>query len=511
MEKQITISAIGPIGDTLVLPLKEGGGITWVLGRNGLGKTHALDAVRALTGAGNALQHTDGLDKGTVEGLGVKITAAKSTRRTGELEVQSLEGTDPMKLVDPGIKDPSAADDERIRVLCSLAKVVLTHEQFAALIGGADAMREIVNRRTLDETGAPEMAAAFKRDFEAQARKLEGEAKVQEGRAEGLRQSLEEIDLAVESDAGMLGKATEQAVRALATAEGEAKSARDRRAKTAAARARLEQAAAERSGLTSRESREKLVVAQQKRSLANDAVSASVAQVEEASRELDRRRANLEWARREAAQAEKDVETGEAFLKAALDGEKAMDDARVLAESDPGAAGPSDEQLADLSRSVQAAKKRQENGAVIRAAQGREADAKFAADKAADLRRESERFREAALGCEELLTHAIQSVAPRGLRVRNGRLVVPTSRGETIFAELSKGERTRIAVDIAIDSVGEGGLLVLSQEAAEGLDPLNVEALDKHLRERNTHMLGARNDAGPLRAETFTPKRNGAA
>lgn len=59
------------------------------------------------------------------------------------------------------------------------------------------------------------------------------------------------------------------------------------------------------------------------------------------------------------------------------------------------------------------------------------------------------------------------------LRVEGGRLVCDTDRGVEAFGELSPGERWRIALEIAVEQVGEGGLVTVPQEAWEALDSVN--------------------------------------
>ncbi len=99
----IELTNIGPI-EHLVIPVPERGGLCVLRGRNGRGKTKALEAVEsALTGRGK-LDVRDGALRGEVEAFGVTLKIGRSTRRTGELEVQSLDGRlSPAELVDPGL------------------------------------------------------------------------------------------------------------------------------------------------------------------------------------------------------------------------------------------------------------------------------------------------------------------------------------------------------------------------------------------------------------------------
>jgi DNA repair exonuclease SbcCD ATPase subunit len=81
-------------------------------------------------------------------------------------------------------------------------------------------------------------------------------------------------------------------------------------------------------------------------------------------------------------------------------------------------------------------------------------------------------IREAARSTDEVLSEMVAKVTHR-LRVESGRLVCDTDRGCEPFGELSLGERWRIALEIAAEQVGRGGLVTVPQEAWESLDPVN--------------------------------------
>ena len=90
------------------------------------------------------------------------------------------------------------------------------------------------------------------------------------------------------------------------------------------------------------------------------------------------------------------------------------------------------------------------------------------------------------------------------LRVEAGRLVLDTKRGNTYFDDLSAGERSKIAVDIGIDAVGANGVLTLSQEIFEGLDPINRDMLAKHAESREVVILTAEaSDDEEITAEVY--------
>jgi len=82
-------------------------------------------------------------------------------------------------------------------------------------------------------------------------------------------------------------------------------------------------------------------------------------------------------------------------------------------------------------------------------------------------------------------------VACPDLSVVDGRLVTETVRGITPFGELSEGERWALALRIAAEQVGEHGLIVVPQEAWEGLDADNRTAIDTLARELRVVVLTA--------------------
>ena len=108
-------------------------------GRNGVGKTKTLEAIDALVSGRGKVSVKDGALRGEVQGLGVKLTVARSTRRSGELEVVSLEGRlSVADLIDPGLVSPEAADAKRIKALVQLSGQKPDMALFHGLVGGQD-------------------------------------------------------------------------------------------------------------------------------------------------------------------------------------------------------------------------------------------------------------------------------------------------------------------------------------------------------------------------------------
>jgi hypothetical protein len=89
------------------------------------------------------------------------------------------------------------------------------------------------------------------------------------------------------------------------------------------------------------------------------------------------------------------------------------------------------------------------------------------------------------------------------LAVMNGRLYYDTSRGPTLYDELSAGERWRIALDIVIEIAGADSLLSIPQECWEALDPANQMAIAKHCQSRGVALFTAEATDGELRYKMF--------
>ena len=83
-----------------------------------------------------------------------------------------------------------------------------------------------------------------------------------------------------------------------------------------------------------------------------------------------------------------------------------------------------------------------------------------------------------------------------------GRLRIATDRGaDELFAELSHGERWKTAIDVCVSSVGNKALIVIPQEAWEGIDPANRTDLAEHARANRVTILTAESGCGPIEAE----------
>lgn len=463
----ITITDVGAI-QKLDIPIPEDGGVVVLRGRNGAGKTTAIEAATTLLDGEGSLSPRDGKERGSVVGLGCEIVVRKQTRHAGTLEVQRISGEDPALLVDPGMADPVAADRARIRALCRLAKVEPSKELFARL-------EEIAGTPLPITLGAdvPESAAKTKREIEARARDVEKKVAESDGRIQSLLSDASTIDLNAPHDQQALAEEVEEAVRALAAAEGQSESAR-----------RTIQGAE---------------MAQQ--ALDSAKASAPRTSAADASAKCQAAGAAVGAATRALRDAEEASRAAEAELRAVQDYERAVAGWQASIDQAKGIEAPSDDHLNGLRSRVHGAKEAQDRGTLVRRALEKKAEAQTAVDAQGALRSQADKLRHAASCCDDVVSDAIAKVAPRGLAVEGDRLMVEHARGRIPFAELSHGERWTVALDVAIDAVGEGGLLAIAQEAWEGLDQDNRQAIAEHARKRKVVILTAEASLSDLTAE----------
>lgn len=492
----IEITDVGPVKHVSI-PIPDGGGICVLRGRNGRGKTKTLEAVEsAITGRGK-IEARDGTLRGEVEAFGVAIKVGRSTRRTGELEVTSLDGRlSVAELVEPGLKSPDAADAKRIKALVSLAGVKPAADLFYTLVGGREQFDKLVGASALASDDLVVMAERVKRDLESAARKEESQAEHAQGRAAGSREAAAGVDTKAEADPAKLQAELESAIQADTTlktrAQAHAKAVKAARM----AQDSLEDAEAKYSGVS-------LVDAQHAETTAKVRQEETTKAVRDAEEALTRAQnadghARLEYS--QTIQVRKTAEQHEAMVA-----EWRTQIAANVPQS------PEPQELVAAAETVTKTRQAVETGAIVRKAREHLAEAEKHAGEAKKHAAVAETLREAAKGTDEVLSGVVAKTGCP-LRVEAGRLVLNTGRGATYFGDLSQGERWKLALDIAIDAVGEKGVLTIPQDAWEALDPQNREAIAEHVAGRGVVILTAEASADEeLTAEVFHPEGEPAA
>jgi len=472
---EINIRDVGPI-ENVRLPVPDGGGVVVLRGRNGAGKTKALEAIEAAATGKGGLRVRDGQTRGEVEAFGVHLKVARATRRTGELEVETLDGRlNVADLVDPQIKSPDAADARRIKALVQLAGVKADPALFHEIAGGKEQLQQLVGPAATQTDDLITMAARIKRDLETAARTAENQAKQLHAEAGAARKATEGVDLAAATDGEQLKAALEQAITTHSAMNARAEQAERHRIEADRAAARLEELTAGYTGPSVDQARADEQTAQQEVDRAAGAVRDAEQALQQAKARLAEANAKSELAQQQRAAAE--------------DHEALAAECRQLVA----ATGPEPVSQADLDEAaaaVQSARDAVERGAVARRAKEQLEAAEAEAEKARSHAQRAARLRDAAKGTDDVLSSVVARTGTK-LRVEEGRLVIDTKRGPTYYAELSDGERWRIALDIAIENVGPKGLLVIPQSCWEGLDPANRTAIAQHVGGRGTVILTA--------------------
>lgn len=464
--ENITLENIGPV-EFAKIPVKPGR-VTVLHGTNGAGKSETLDAIRALAmdedrrakGEGR-LPLMDGAEGGCVRGLGItiKIGRTGANKRTGDLHVVAVEdGFDLSKFVDPGQKDPVAADVRRLKSLASMMGVRIDPARVVALLGGDqnlyDSALKTSTRKLID---AVEYCEAAKRDLEEAAREYESGAEKIDTEITTLRATIVGIDVNQESDAATLAAEVEAAVKHKAALEQKDADADqvERLAKEAEELLKddggvtLEQitagynkavADAEANAKEIDRLKQELRIAEGQR----DLLARHVNVAREAKESAERREANREEARKRI---------GAVVVRPKTEELQAAEQAVILANE----------------RSIKGAKVREARGTVQLISQKEQLQQSKKATAAT--------LREAASQMVELLAEPVNSLKC-GVRItKTMRLVLEGHRrGDCYLSDLSPGEGWSCALGLAtkmFERAGVPALLAVPQEAFESLDGHN--------------------------------------
>lgn len=498
----IQLENVGPI-ESLSIPVPEsGGGIIVLKGRNGRGKTKSLEAIEAaVTGRGSPVVR-DGTLRGSIEALGVTITIARKATRKGECEAIGLEGKLSIsELIDPGIKSPEAADAKRIKALCALAGAKPDIQLFRGLLKNGNVFDEVISKAAIDSDDVVSMAERVKRDLEAAARKAEDNAAKHEGEAIAHKGGAEGVNLEAPSDAAELEARVEKAVRRQADIEARQRAADEARKARAESEAKLNEALGQFTGPSVAD--------------ATTTAEAHKSHWEACIAEVEAIEAQLAAAQTKATTARTEYDKAIAALNAARNHERLTAGWKAtIAASVP--AEPVAAEIEEAAQALDDARLAVETGVLVRKARQCLAKAAEAAEAASAEHVKAKALREAAKGTDEVLSALVGKLGTP-LRVEAGRLVLDTeNRGATYLAELSPGERGKLAIDIGLDAIGadetdKRAILTLSQEIFEGLDIFNRQAIAEHARARGVLIFTAEaSEHATITAEVFeeaSPKK----
>lgn len=439
------IENVGPI-ERLSIPLPDAG-VVVLHGRNGAGKSHALAAVDSLVGGRGRPPCRDGAAKGIIEGVGARLTIGRSSRRTGEAEIMTLEGKlDISQLVAPPIKDEESADRTRIKALIQLSGAIADPNIFSSILPHGIDIGELVPPSDGKEDDPVALAAKIKRALEAEARRHETMAEDAAVKAQAFAQQAEPAggeSIASSMTREQAEAALQEALVALHSLEAKAEESEQRRARIEKARHSLDDLRAQ---IPADQSIEGLEAEQASLNEKIQRLQKALAVAQERRQQIRRQ---LDHARTIDSQI-KELEKIISEIPEAIQQEK-IEQAR---------------------REVESAREQHRLAILVERQRGIQAQADEQRKIAALQREYAERLRDAARATDDILSEYVCRVT-RKLRVDGGRLVCDTERGAEPYAELSPGERWRIALEIAVEQVGRGGLVTIPQEAWESLDPVN--------------------------------------
>lgn len=491
----VSLTNVGKISH-LDLTLPAEGGMVILRGRNGLGKTTALDTFQSAIDGKGKVNVQDGAEQAEVSFLGVTIKASKKTRHSGCLQVDSLEGRFSVAdVIDPGFADPVANDRRAILAILQVVGTKADPSAFYDLVGGEEQFKKFVSKDTLKETDMVNLASKTKRNFEQRAQECEHEVESLQGKLSGLETTLPKKKIEITKPSHEIQKEIEetrrasiqahtkfeqasQAIKAYEEQEKQFLALRDSanpelKVSQAEEDLKVKTKICEQSGVLVAELRDKLNAAITAEKLAKFSMeTASVAH-------------------REALVSAENFRK----LKSIMDNgypPEYPEDAVHRADQDLSRLQNelSDAQAAELSKQIQ--------------------------EEVDELKKEIETntsqakaLRDAAQSVESVLTDMISQICPK-LKFEGDRLKMDTDRGPTFFHDtegtngLSKGERTKVAIDIAAEAVGEGGVIVLPQDFTQDLDPVAQQDVADHARLRSVTIITAMCTSDPeLNAETL--------
>lgn len=490
--KAIDIESVGPI-EKLTIPIPEGGGVVVLKGPNGSGKSHAISSVESLYSKGirKSLRNSDGSPSGRISGLGVTVRLGRSNTAKGELVCESLDGRiDPSQLVDPGLKDPIAADARRLATLVRLSGVEVRLSDFEATLG--DVAREINLPSLFDEDGIV-FADRVRRKLHESALDLERRAEKSTNAAIAIEQTFADVDLSGADESVDLSAEYDAALEAVAAAKSQRQQQLRQVEQYNEAKLLLEDNS--KKAVSVLDAKESLHAAESQLSSAELNCSELERQVSELQKKLVESQLLVSKC---LVARDRAIEV----LSIAERQQKQLQEWRQVVEK--GAVEPiSEAAIAELEAARSEARRRLEQREVVRRATEKKAEAESKREIALEQLKKSKRYRDLARSSDSVLEQALSVAGFTALRVHHGRLCVESDRGLEPFSDLSHGERWRLALDLAASGLPAGSVLPVAQEAFESLDPENQRYINQLARERGLVIVTAEACGGELRAEVM--------
>lgn len=444
----------------------DGSGVIVMTGRNGSGKTTVVTAMSALLGTDTArLSPTRGEEAGEIEGLGRRLRVGKKQTITGAPQVKILRGVDLSVIVDPKVDDPKARTKYRIRELVSLGgKKVEPSDLLADCIDYVD----VFAAKAIDD---PVQCADFlKRCLESAAREKEKQADVKAELAKVRQLEAGNIDdLVADSDVRSLAELHRNSVAALSEAEQRRASYLSAIATNKSITEQIQILESEYKGTVDREAFHK------EWSGINDTIAQLQEQLQKAFSQKSKLKGQLE------------------LMQLHDSGINALKGQYILPVEDP-----TDEELESLKVESEKAYAALLDSSNIEKRKQALEESKKLRNESADIAATGEVIRNQIVAVQA----KVQELIPSGsLSIVDSDLI--HAERNVPFDELSEGERWSIVLSYAIDTVGEGGVIPLSQEAWQSFAPALKQQVYDHAKAAGVVILTAQVDDGPLRAVEY--------
>ncbi|TXH09889.1 MAG: hypothetical protein E6R04_07035 [Spirochaetes bacterium] len=500
--EEIVVKKVGPI-DELHIPIPPEGGVVLCRGRNGLGKSTAIEATKAALGQKVKLEkQRDQVQSGSIETpWGRKVTVGQKVVGSGKLTVSTVdEDFSFADIVEPPEKDPVAADKTTLKAILRAGRAKADVTRFHKLFNNVEDFRRYVDEEAVKTDDVVQMASLVKRGIETAAREEEALYERCKNEFDTLKKSMDGIDMKTEFNLEALKTGYEQAVTDAANSKGARKSYLEACAKTKELTELLANA----------ESASSVSVADVRAELARCEVTANdgatrLREIEEQIAEFQAEQSKWQSELRINSQRKESLQSK---LELAENSAREIERLKTELQMAGNVAEVTEEAIQAADSSVETLRQQMTNAELQERNRHKQQEMIARRDAGEEHRKLAETLRAAAKKTESILSEII---AELGTPVRvvmdekqNPRLVVDHEEwGETFLQKLSTGERVMIATKVAMKGARADGVFTMDQPEWESLDPVNQALVDAELKGSGIVCLAGECDAGELRAEVY--------
>lgn len=477
-ECTIVVDHVGPV-ERFEARL-TGYGVHELRGTKGQGKTTVLDSVDLLQGRRVSLTVTDGFLVGTVSGLNTTCYVGGKKRRKGKPNINSLdfERFGLADVVSPQVKDPEAADIQRIKALVSLRGVEAEPADYYDLADGRANLEALLPPEKLQTDDPVLLASRVKEAMEAKARIHEATAKHEHTHAESHKLRAEGVDLTAEADAQVLQDRMNVAKTRQLSLQQQRKAHADDVRRRQEAQERLAAAESNWTGPTLQQASQELERARQVVATEDaEILRLNTLLAEARQRQVLATERQLSASRQESASRQHDE------LCAAW---------RAAIVADP-VASVADEDLALAAQAVAQAQTELEQGVRVRDAMQASALARKHRKTAEEQEDLAKQWRSKASGVFDVLSSLVHCP---GLKIESVGgaprcVVIHPRRGKMLYHDMSDGERVYVAIEAVIDTLDTPAAITIAQRLWQDLPPADRMKLHQYGLAHEIYIFGA--------------------